>query len=153
MDERIITTPAEFIELQKECLVKVRFYVDLANQKLDLCLKYPQVKFSLRGTTAGKADIGANELLFSPTLLRENPDHFIQQTVGHEVAHLISHLKWGWDIDPHGIEWKRVMWAFDLPALRCHSYDTSNVPTRATSIRRRPRPAGMFDGGTIRELD
>jgi SprT protein len=125
-----ITTPSEFLALQKECICQVRYYVDLANRKLGLNLPYPQVRFNLRGTTAGKAWCGKNLIEFSPTLLRENAEDFLLSTTGHEVGHLVAHCRHHHSIEPHGKEWRNVMWTMGLPATRCHNYDTSNVPSQ-----------------------
>jgi SprT protein len=135
---RTIESPQEFVQLQRECIAQVKHYVDLANRKLKLSLLYPVIEFSLKGTTAGRAWWPANKIQFSPTLLRENPDTFLQQTVGHEVGHLAAHLRHRNErIDPHGDEWRNVMWTMGLPATRCHNYDTSNVPTRAGRTSRK----------------
>ena len=48
----------------------------------------PEVSFRLRGQKAGVAHLDENLLRFNPQLYRENHDHFLQQTVAHEVAHL-----------------------------------------------------------------
>lgn len=156
---REILTPAEDTALRLEAMKRVKYYVDLANTKFNLHLTYPSVLFAIRGTNAGTANAGTNTIKFNPTLLRENPDEFIQDTVPHEVAHLVARLRHlGKAIDPHGAEWRNVMWAFGCQATRCHSFDVSNVPTRATSVPRRivvPTEAGVrrFGNGVVRELD
>lgn len=152
-EEREISTPAEFLELKRECIAQVKFYVDLANNKLGLHMEYPRVEFSLRGTTAGRAWYGKNLIQFSPILLLENPDTFIRQTAGHEVGHLMAHARHrGQQIDPHGREWRNVMWTMGLPATRCHNYDTSNVPTKTTTIRR-TSGALPFSNGRTTDFD
>lgn len=153
-EERIISTPAEFLELQRECIAKVRYYIDLANRKLDLRMDMPKVLFALNGMTAGTANFGTYTIKFNPTLMRENPDHFIVQTAGHEVGHLVARYKFrGRDIAPHGDEWKSVMWAMSLPATRCHNYDVSNVPTQNGTRSNKPRVNNGFGHGSITEFD
>jgi SprT protein len=110
-----------------ECIDQVHFYIDLVNQRLGLHLDIPTISFSLRGSVSGRASGRQNRLYFNPILLDENPEKFVRQTVGHEVAHLASFRKFGSRIDPHGIEWARIMRAVDLPPYRCHNYDTSTV--------------------------
>lgn len=141
MSERTISTPQEWTDLKLECAKQVKFYVDLANRKLNLSMPYPWVEFGLKGTTAGRAWYRGKyekpKIQFQPTLLLENPETFLTQTAGHEVAHLAAHFRHAnKEIDPHGMEWRSVMWTLGLPANRCHNYDTSNVSTRSTSIRR-----------------
>jgi predicted SprT family Zn-dependent metalloprotease len=149
-----IETPAQFIELQRECIKQVKFYVELAEKKIGVRIPMPRVLFSLHGRTAGRAHWPQNVIEFSPTLLRENADDFLLRTTGHEVAHLIAHTKHPSVIKPHGKEWARVMWAFSLPATRCHNYDTSNVPTqvgRAPARKiNRPLEVRTDSGLTIR---
>lgn len=115
-----------------ECMEQVRFYVDELRTKAGIIMPMPIIKFDLRGTTAGRAWGGKKHLIqFNPILLDENPEDFIRQTVGHEVAHLGAFVKHGCGIKPHGQEWSHVMWALRLPAKRCHNYDTSTVTGRA----------------------
>jgi SprT protein len=113
-----------------ECLAAVDYYLDLLQTKAGIYLPRPRVKFELRGTVAGRAYYSKNLIQFNPILLDENPEHFVKQTVGHEVAHLAAFVKHGGQIRPHGSEWSRVMWALGLPAKRCHNYDISTVTGR-----------------------
>jgi SprT protein len=110
-----------------ECIDQVYYYVDLLKTKCGIHLPRPRITFNLRGTTAGRAYYRENRVAFNPILLDENPEHFVKQTVGHEVAHLAAFVKHGGRIDPHGREWKHVMWQLSLPAKRCHSYDVSTI--------------------------
>ena len=57
--------------------------------------------------------------------------HFIEQTVAHEVAHLLAHELFGPRVQSHGKEWQAIMVkVFGLPADRCHTYDTKRVSRR-----------------------
>ena len=69
----------------------------------------PTVSFRLRGQKAGVAHLDENLLRFNPQLYRENREHFLEQTVAHEVAHLIAHQLFGPRIRPHGEEWQLIM--------------------------------------------
>lgn len=102
----------------------------VARAKLGIIMPLPRITFHLRGTTAGKAYIKENRIDLNPVLLHENLQRFLERTPWHEAAHLISFRKYGMDIRPHGVEWSHVMWAFQKPATRCHSYDTSTVTGR-----------------------
>ncbi len=89
-------------------------------------LPMPYIRLDLTGSTAGQAWPQKHLLRFNPTLLRENRDDFLRQTVAHEVAHLLAYELYGSGIRPHGRQWQSIMTAvFGLPALRCHNYDTS----------------------------
>lgn len=148
---REINTPAEMAELMKECVSSVRFYIDKAKNKCNVYLPYPRVIFSLQGATAGKAHCGKGLIEFSPTLLRENPDLFLIDTAGHEVAHLVAWQKFQNRIRPHGPEWEQVMWTLGLQANRCHNYNTSNVPSNVGRFRGQPKTI-KINNNTIRPI-
>ena len=96
-----------------------------AEHHFDRSFKRPYVRFDLRGESAGQALLVKHQLRFNPVLLQENKAHFIEQTVAHEVAHLIAHELFGQRIRAHGKEWQAIMSeVFGLPADRCHTYDT-----------------------------
>ena len=90
----------------------------------------PIVDYMLRGKTGGTANYGQNRISLNSILLNENLDHFIRQTVGHELAHLIAHFVYPNLRQAHGAEWKQVMRFIGLTADRCHSYDTENAAVR-----------------------
>ncbi|USE34938.1 SprT family zinc-dependent metalloprotease [Endozoicomonas sp. SCSIO W0465] len=85
----------------------------------------PYIRLDLTGETAGQAWIEKHQLRFNKVLLQENREHFIRQTVAHEVAHLLAYELFGPKIRAHGKEWHGIMArVFRLPADRCHRYDT-----------------------------
>lgn len=87
----------------------------------------PTVDFRLRGGLAGKAHLQRHHLQFNAALLRANYEHFLHQTVGHEVAHLVAYRLYGARTKPHGAEWKNVMREFGLTTRATHDYDVSTV--------------------------
>jgi predicted SprT family Zn-dependent metalloprotease len=163
MNIGIPRTPEEFDALRRKAVEVVKYYVELANEKLGINLKMPKVTFDIKGTAGGYAHVGAkNWIQLNPTLLFENPEKFLKRTPGHEVAHLATHAKYGFgkEVTPHGHHWQSVMWALD--ATRCHSYDTSNVPTRIGKVKTKVAPTKYrtqlgitqsFAHGKITELD
>lgn len=91
----------------------------------------PQISFKLRGQKAGVAHLTENRLRFNFQLYKENREHFLKQTVAHEVAHLIAHRMFGGAIRPHGEEWQLIMrGVYDLVPDRCHSYAVTQRQTR-----------------------
>lgn len=116
---------------------------DLLNQRIESCyqqaeaffkrsFKRPEVSLKLRGQKAGVAHLHENLLRFNPQLYRENHAHFLEQTVAHEVAHLIAHQMFGSGIQPHGEEWQLIMrGVYELPPHRCHTYAVQ----RRTALR------------------
>jgi SprT protein len=80
----------------------------------------PRLQFDLRGLCAGRAYI--HHIRLNSVLLVQNETDFIEATVPHEVAHLISHRLHGYRIKPHGKEWKSVMLALGLNPTVYHNY-------------------------------
>jgi SprT protein len=81
------------------------------------------------GVVAGRANYVHNKIKLSPTLLRENVEHFIGNTVVHEIAHLFTNAMYPM-ATAHGWEWKNVMRRLGCEPSRCHSYDVSNTAKR-----------------------
>lgn len=127
---RLIETPQDMQNLMRECIQITYRWVDTVNSTFGLHLPHYKVVFALKSGIAGKAKLGRGIIEFNPTLLRENPEAFLNRTPGHEVVHFAAHAMHGPDIDAHGPEWKIMMRKLGLPDTRCHNYDTSNVPTR-----------------------
>ena len=121
-----------FTEEISELKEHTNFWVDLANDIYpNLYMSYPKIEWDLRGGTAGQAWYGIHKVRYNSHLYRNNRKDFIENTIPHEVAHLVAHrLHQGRRIMPHGYEWKRVMAAFKVPSDRCHSYDVSECKRR-----------------------
>lgn len=95
----------------------------LAEQFFKRRFPRPEVNLKLRGQKAGVAHLQQNLLRFNEQLYRENTEHFLRQTVAHEVAHLVAHQMFGARIQPHGEEWQLIMrGVYELPPDRCHTY-------------------------------
>jgi predicted SprT family Zn-dependent metalloprotease len=148
MDSELNDLRANFVEVQREAIRRTQEAVDIINQKLSIRLPYPQVRFSIKGGVAGRAHCGRDLIEYNPTLLGENVEDFLRQTVRHEVAHLAAHKKFGGGIKPHGKEWCSCCWYLSIPAVRCHSYDLDNVPTRALN-QRRTSPVQRTESGIV----
>lgn len=98
----------------------VRKYLDTAERYLGTSFEMPEISFALSGRTAGMANTGLWRLKFNLELLLQDPVK-AEQTIGHEVAHLVAdrHFNMRCNHDKH---WKFWMQVFDLPVERCHSY-------------------------------
>lgn len=92
------------------------------------------VHFDLTGQTAGmfcrrrNPDTGIEKLYFrlNKDLLIENLDHFLADTIPHEVSHYVTRVRWGWKVKSHGPEWTSVMTqCFSIAPNRLHSLDTT----------------------------
>lgn len=111
--------------IQQRCVDRIVQCHSLVNTTM----ASPTVSFDLRGTTAGQAYPGKNHIRLNGQLLNENIDDFIEQTVGHEWAHLAAANLHGQKIRSHGPEWKRVMQRLGLDPARCHTYTTKKART------------------------
>ncbi|QIW16700.1 SprT family protein [Pasteurellaceae bacterium RH1A] len=87
----------------------------------------PAVTYTVKGAKAGVAYLRENEIRLNPVLLAENGADFIQQTVPHELAHLLVYQLFG-RVQPHGKEWKMMMEeVLGVPAEVYHCYDLAKV--------------------------
>ena len=90
----------------------------------------PRTVFDLRGATAGMAVterslLGEAEqwIRIHPQLLARYPVRMIQQTIPHEVAHLVVDWYLPKATDAHGPEWMAVMVFFGRPPLLFHNME------------------------------
>lgn len=105
----------------------VRDYVARGERLLQTRFPVPTLDVSLRGLMAGRAHLQRWHLQFNAALLRDNREHFLRQTVGHEVAHLLVYVTTRGRAKPHGAEWKALMRAFSLETRATHDYDVSRL--------------------------
>jgi predicted SprT family Zn-dependent metalloprotease len=96
----------------------------------------PKIRYGLKGSVGGTANAGTQTLNFHPAFIRNNFEHYVKQTVGHEVAHLVTRWVFGNEVASHGIQWASVMRVFNLPADRCHRYDLNDAPDIKKRIQR-----------------
>ena len=147
----LIETPAQFVELQKRCIEETLQVIEDAKSKTGIVLPYrPQIRFGLRGMTAGTANGEDKIIQFNPTLLRENPEHFVRFTTRHEVAHLLARHVYSDSIDAHGQEWRKIVLAIGGRNERCHSYSVRNVPTMFGKTR---NPHAVRQDGRVKQTE
>lgn len=79
----------------------------------------PRLAFDLRGRSAGLAIFQPRKRRREPDLIRlnyqllqEHPREMIEETIPHELAHIVANRLFGSRIKPHGNEWRGVMQAF-----------------------------------------
>jgi SprT protein len=112
----------------KEIITRTEACLEIARQKYSIELPSIEIKFDLKGRTAGMF-CWRSELMwfrYNRVLMAGNLAEFLQQTVPHEVAHYVVRYRWGAHPSPHGPEWKRVMReAFQLRHDRCHTMDVA----------------------------
>ena len=112
--------PIKVSDLQKAAIDEVQRCIVLANQFFQREFELDVVRFDLRGRSAGQFRIrrsrGSNhlpshhsEIRLNAILLEQYGQRFIDETVGHEVAHFIVSEVYSQRVRPHGKEWQAVM--------------------------------------------
>ena len=110
---------------------KVFDCVEKANKLFDIDLQ-PIVRFDLKGTCTGRAErLGSQDYIrINPEAVDKDLDYILNNTVPHEVAHLVCYVKFPRERG-HGKYWKSVCTklGYENPS-RCHNIDLT--PTRKT---------------------
>lgn len=101
----------------------VKHCLEVLGAKYNRTFETPTIVYGVKGTTAGFANYGRNEIRLNTELLYTEWDDMLNQTVPHEVAHLVAGQVYGFNIKPHGGEWTLVMLYLGLAPTRCHSYN------------------------------
>jgi SprT protein len=123
------------VDLVRQATDKVRESLCIAERHFSKSFALDDVLFDLGGKSAGQlvySNMSASyKIRINRGLLHKDPNHVINQTIPHEVAHLVAFQVYGTKISPHGREWQSVMVdVFGLRPDRCHSIDTSSVSPR-----------------------
>ncbi len=117
--------------LQKLCEDRIAELRDYTEKHFQHSMPDVKLRYNLKGNRAGTANSSRSLINVNYVLLKENTEHFIKQTLGHEYAHLITDNLYLSNLiskpTAHGREWKRVMRKLRLRPDRCHSYDTTNT--------------------------
>jgi SprT protein len=120
-------------DLQQKAAKTTERLLDLASRRLGANLKRPDIRFDLRGKTAGQVRTGGGRaciVRYNADLLERHPEQFLAQTVPHETAHVVTYELFGPRIKPHGAEWQAIMGLFGASPERCHSYDVEGLQAR-----------------------
>lgn len=129
------------LDMKARIEAKLKQCIAIAENRYKITIPFPTVRYDLRGTTAGMAYYSQWMVKFNAILLIENFEEFLEDTVPHEIAHLITekvypeaHRRaWGGKSSPHGDQWKSVMRVLGADPSRCHSYDVTNARVRETA--------------------
>jgi SprT protein len=103
--------------------VRVRELVSKANALYFITLPHINIRFDLRGRSAGQAIHGRDgySIRFNVDMLANNSwNHILEETVPHELAHIVCFFdpRLGRD---HNIGWQRVCRQLGGTGKRCHS--------------------------------
>lgn len=157
-------------EIKTKVANRVRELLDLASEKwpehkaqFDVM---PVVKFDIKNKLGGLAYSGGQldwTIRLNVILCYENEDHFIQQTVGHEVAHLIQRKVYGFTktvminekpvtkkVMSHGVEWKHVMAELGLLVEKFHTYSLASI--EQTKRKRARKGVTILDEAQMQKM-
>lgn len=88
----------------------------------------PRVVIETAGkSTAGRATYKENLIQINWHFLLHNEEYVINQTLPHEIAHLVSWQLWGREGAGHGAKWIEVMVKLGLEPSRCHSMNLKKL--------------------------
>lgn len=128
-------------EIKKFAEENIKRALSIGNRKLNITIPFEGVQFFKKSRTAGYVyPMIDNVVYLNLELLKQNMDHFANDTIPHEVAHLFaSKLKIKKNLPEdgaHGKTWKMVMRkVYGLKPTRCHSLDTTGVGKYVAQFR------------------
>ena len=99
----------------------------------NLNFKKPTVEFFNRGKVSGRAYYAKHHLEFNEVLAMENAEEF-ENTVIHEVAHLVVRKVYPFAKQAHGPEFRAVCRGLGGTGNTYHSYDVSTVARTMTKV-------------------
>lgn len=108
-------------ENQKLAIEKVEALIRKSNEIFKISMRIPHVRFDLKGTTGGYAHYQEWAIRLNVQALEDFREEMIENTIPHEVAHLVAFELYGAGIAPHGWEWQRIARILGCDASRCHS--------------------------------
>jgi SprT protein len=122
-------------ELENIIIEEAKKWVEKANKAFRFVdFSTIELDFELEGTVAGRAGydnrIKKGILKINMDVFLNNKEEYINQTIPHEIAHIISDNHFGREKgDSHGDNWKRVMLYFGKNPKRCHNYEVKKTKT------------------------
>ena len=61
------------------------------------------------GMNLGRCDVRAGQIYLNGILLLPENEKLLFETLCHEAAHIVAHLRYGPAIEEHGVEWQEYM--------------------------------------------
>jgi predicted SprT family Zn-dependent metalloprotease len=107
-----------------------------------------EIRYDIKNWVGGYAYRNRNLVRYNLILLVENEDHFIENVVPHEVAHIVNFrvnkpAPGKKRLMPHGKEWKSIMKdVFKVEPAVKHNYDCSSIEK---SAKRKSHKAARVD--------
>ena len=102
-------------------------FLKVAEAHYGRSFREPIISTDLRGRVAGQAFYYQNKIRLNGGLLVKYPERMLEQTLPHEIAHLVVHEVYGRaNIKPHGQEWKNCMRVLGCEPKTRHNMDTES---------------------------
>ncbi|MES1925871.1 SprT-like domain-containing protein [Salinisphaera sp. T31B1] len=116
------------LDLQTQAIRRTAYWIERARTIFEVGprrLPVPDVRFDLKGRAAGQAVFARRSrqihIRINAALLASHPHEMLDDTVPHEVAHVVVFRLYGRRAKPHGHEWKTLMRAFGVDPAPCHT--------------------------------
>lgn len=155
-------------ELKEEVNDRVMECLGAAKRIWGVTIEMPEIRFDIKTHLGGMAIPVMRRLRFNPIFLVENPQDYIRETVGHEVAHLIVPHVYKKPIDPeqtkimsHGKEWRVIMEGLGIGPkegetwkdINKHVYDVSSIEIAPKKKHGPRKPGGRKVGEIMMRID
>lgn len=117
----------KYVALQAKVESKIKELHEKVPDIIGYKIKPVTVKFDLHTKRVGGSALsnnvtGRHEIRLHPTALLEYGDQYIEDTVVHEFAHIVT-AHYDWHARAHGPEWKMIMTRLGAEPSRCHDWD------------------------------
>lgn len=142
-------------ELKEQCQAEMDRCMAIARKEWpDVNFPRPFLVYDLRGRTAGTAQPTSGRIRINAVLLRENVKEMVENTVSHEVAHIVDRAVYGvqygaYDrrvgrrrVISHGKTFKSIQRLFGRCDKTYHNMDTTN-----SAVRRNTKPKHVWKCG------
>jgi SprT protein len=108
----------------------IKRFLLIAEKRYGKTYSMPSVSYDLKTVVAGTASYSRWHIEVNPRMLVENKDDYLINTIGHEVAHLITSGNHHGKRMGHRKEWKDTMAVFGLEPEIYHHYKTHSKPRK-----------------------
>lgn len=116
--------------LKAEVTQSIKRFLLMAEKSYGKIYSMPSVSYDLNSTVGGTADYTLWHIQVNTRMLVENKDDYLINTIGHEVAHLITSDNHHGKRMGHRKEWKDTMAVFGLEPEIYHHYKTHSKPRK-----------------------
>jgi SprT protein len=103
---------------------RVEHYYGILDTYFGASIVRPTIGTSLKGHCAGKAYTNKNLIKLNGYLLETETDEMLNDTLPHEIAHIIARKAYGKVSRSHGWEWQTIMGILGVKPTRCHTMKT-----------------------------